>query len=104
MPKRGKIIRFPGLPPAPPGALVRAPRDGEPGLVEVHRCARAEALVVKSLFESEGIPVLMRSRLAYSVHPFNVGDQGEVHILVPESEAPHSRLLLARIASGPSFP
>lgn len=96
MPRRGKIIRFPGAPPIPP--------SGERDLVEVYRCDRAEALVVKALFESEGIPVLLRSRLAYSVHPFNVGGQGEVHILVPESEVPRSRLLLARIASGPSFP
>ncbi len=76
----------------------------ERALVEVHRCDRAEALVVKSLLESEGIPALLRSRIAHSVHPFTVGAQGEVVILVPESEAQRSRILLARIAPGPSFP
>lgn len=95
MPKRGKVIRFPKTPPEP--------RD-EPGLVEVHRCDRSEAVVVKGLFESEGIPALLRSRLAHSVHPFTVGAQGEVVILVPASLAQRSRLLLARTAPGSSFP
>jgi hypothetical protein len=86
MPRRGKVIRFP----------LRVLHDDEPGLVAVHRCAQAEALVVKGLLESEGIPTLLRSRLAHSVHPFNVGAQGEVVILVPEAEADRSRRLLAR--------
>jgi hypothetical protein len=92
--RRGKVIPFP----------FRRLRDDEPGLVEVHRCLQAEALVVRSLFESEGIPAVLRSRLAHSVHPFNVGAQGEVVILVPEAEADRSRRLLARSASGPSGP
>src|SRR2546423_14781383 len=67
MPRRGKVIRFPTAPPEP--------RD-EPGLVEVHRCDRSEAVVVQGLFESEGIPALLRSRLAPSGHPFTVGGPG----------------------------
>ncbi len=97
MGRRGKILRFPG-PAGPPARPVRRLHDDEPGLVEVYRCDRAEALVVKALFESEGIPTLLRSRLAYSVHPFSVGGQGEVVVLVPEPEAPRSRRLLARMA------
>lgn len=89
MAKRGKIIKFPG---------VGARREPEPradhGLVEVHRCDQAEAAVVRGLFESEGIPTLLRSRLAHSVHPFSIGAQGEVVILVPESEVLRSRRLL----------
>ncbi len=92
MPRRGKVIRFPTAPPEP--------RD-EPGLVEVHRCDRSEAVVVQGLFESEGIPALLRSRLAHSVHPFTVGAQGEVVILVPAGVARRSRRLLARVAPGP---
>ena len=73
--------------------------------MEVRRCRdQSEALVVKSLFESEGIPCLLRTLLAHSVHPFSVGDQGEVIVLVPAADAPHARILLARIAPGPSFP
>jgi hypothetical protein len=56
-------------------------------------------MVVKSLFESEGIPTLLRSRVAHSVHPFTVGSQGEVAILVPEKEVTRTRALLVRRAS-----
>jgi hypothetical protein len=103
MAARGKILRFPGVPPEPPAA---APDDGgdERGFVEVHRCDQAEALVVRSLFESEGIPTVLRSRLAHSVHPFTVGAQGEVVVLVPEGDVDRAVLLLARIAPGPSAP
>jgi len=65
-------------------------------VVEVHRCDHREALVVKSLFESEGIPVVVRSRIAHSVHPFTVGAQGEVVLMVPRADADRSRRLLAR--------
>jgi hypothetical protein len=88
MTKRGKVIPFPGSRPARPEP------DVERELAEVHRCDHAEALVVRSLFESEGIPTLLRSRLLASVHPFNVGDQGEVVVLVPTREVAHCRVLL----------
>lgn len=114
MARRGKIIRFPKVPPEPEGRGGRQSRAAEGpggrwvderGFVELHRCRdQAEALVLKGLLESEEIPCLLRSRLVHSVHPFTVGDQGEVIILVPEAEAPRARLLLARIAPGPSFP
>lgn len=58
--------------------------------------------MVKSLLESEGVPTLLRSRVAHSVHPFTVGSQGEVVILVPESEAKHSRALLVRLVRSKS--
>lgn len=59
--------------------------------------------MAKGFLESEGIPALLRSRLAHSVHPFTIGAQGEVVILVPESLAQRSRLLLDRISPGPNF-
>jgi len=82
----GQLIPFP-----------KRPADGHDrsALVEVHRCDQGEALVVKGLFESEGIPVLVRSRIAHSVHPFTVGAQGEVILLVPRADADRSRRLLA---------
>lgn len=88
--KRGKVIRFPGAPPPP---------DDARGLVEVYRCDQAEAVVVRSLLESEGIPSVIHSRLAHSVHPFTVGSQGEVIVLVPSADGPRSRRLLLRVAS-----
>ena len=93
--RRGKVIRFPAAPPGP--------RD-EGDLVEVHRCDRAEALVVRALLESEGIPTLLRAHVAHSVHPFTVGDQGEVVILVPAQAAEQSRSLLAYLAPDPPSP
>ena len=85
--RRGRVIPFPGQPPAPPVD------DGT--LVELHRCDQSEALVVKSLFESHGIPIVLRSRIAQSVHPFSVGDQGTIVILVPNADAGRARDVLA---------
>jgi hypothetical protein len=92
MRRRGRVIPFP-----------KTPRGGsaDDGLVEVYRCDRPEAMVVKGLFETEGIPTLLRSRIAHSVHPFTVGAQGEVVILVPRAEAARAALLLTRIAPDP---
>ena len=85
--RRGKVIRFPTRPST-------RPRE-ESALVEVHRADQAEAVVVRGLLESEGIPTFCRSRLAHSVHPFTIGGQGELVILVPESEAARARELVA---------
>jgi hypothetical protein len=68
----------------------------------VHRCDQAEALVIKGLLESEGIPTLLKSRIAQSVHPFSVGDQGEIIVMVPAADAPRGRRILARMSPGPS--
>ena len=101
MRRKAKIIRFPGSPP-PPTDGASAEAGDERGLVAVYRCDQPEAMVVKSLFESEGIPTLLRSRIAHSVHPFTVGAQGEVVILVPKKEVKRTRALLVRLApSGP---
>ena len=88
MPRPAKVIRFPRR----PGAETREHR-----FLEVRRCDQAEAVVVRSLFESEGIPTLLQSRLAHSIYPFSVGDQGTVVILVPAGEAARSRRLLMRL-------
>jgi putative signal transducing protein len=89
MTRRARIIPFPKLPPVPP--------EPDPGFVEARRCRdQAEALVVKSVLESEGIAVVLRSNLAQSVHPFSVGNQGEIIVLVPERDGPRARSLLIR--------
>jgi len=91
----GRVIPFPR--PAP------EPDDDE--LEEVTRAGdQAEALVVRSLLEAYGIRVVSRTHVAQSVHPFTVGGQGEVRILVPRADAVECRRLLARLAAGPSFP
>jgi len=94
MGRRARVIPFPKSPP-PMGKPDPAP--GPAPFVEVRRCRdQAEALVVRSVLESEGIPVILRSHLAQSVHPFSVGDQGEIVILAPEPEAPRARVILIR--------
>jgi hypothetical protein len=70
-------------------------------LSAVHRCSASEALVIKGLLESHGIPAILRARLAHSVHPFTVGAQGEVVILVPTDDLTHATLLVARIVPEP---
>lgn len=97
MRRRAKIIPFPTRPAGPPRPGIRRLRGDEPGLQEVHRGPQAEALVVKGLLESAGIPTMLRSRVPHSIYPFNVGNLGEVIVLVPDTEAAQSRLLLARI-------
>ena len=86
------MIRFPKAPPP------RAPEAPDGGLVEIWRCrGQAEALVVRSVLDSEGIPSALRSNLAPSVHPFSVGDQAAAVVLVPAPEAEHARrILIAR--------
>ena len=69
----------------------------EDSLVEIRRCDENEAMVVKSLFDSEGIPTVLRSRIAHSVHPFTVGAQGEVVILVAKSHVSRATFLLTRV-------
>jgi len=93
MPTRRKLLPSPKL-------AAEAPI--ERGLREVCRCDRTEALVLRGLFESEGIPTLLRSRVAHSVYPFSVGGQGEVIVLVPASQAALSRRLLFRLAPTPA--
>jgi len=67
------------------------------GLVEVLRCRdQGEALVVRGLLDSAGITAVLRGRLVHSVHPFSVGDQGEVSVLVPKPDAAAARRLLSR--------
>jgi hypothetical protein len=95
MRRRGRIIPLPGR-----RWPSRTP-DDEHGLIEVHRCEQAEALVMKSLFESEGIPTVLRSNLIASLHPFSVGDQGQVAVLVPASQLARCRPLMIRVARRP---
>ena len=86
MTRRGKIIQFPKPRPAPELTSV---------LVEVRRCRdQSEALVVRALLDGHGIPAVMRGQLVQSVHPFSVGDAGEVTLLVPAADADRARQIL----------
>jgi Putative prokaryotic signal transducing protein len=96
MTRRGKIIPFPKRQSAPAPALVPASELPASGLVEIRRCRdQSEALVVRALLDGHGIPAVMRGQLVQSVHPFSVGDAGEVTLLVHAVDADRARLLLA---------
>jgi len=64
-------------------------------LVEVYTAAsEAEAQVIKGLLESYGIPCLLKSYAAPSVHMFTVDGMGEVKIMTRESMAEEAKRLV----------
>jgi hypothetical protein len=96
MTRRGKVIPFPKRQPGSEPALAPASELPASGLVEIRRCRdQSEALVVRALLDGHGILAVMRGRLVHSVHPFSVGDAGEVTLLVHAVDADRARLLLA---------
>jgi hypothetical protein len=57
-------------------------------LMDVYRASgELEAQVIKGLLESNGIPCILRSDAAFSVHAFTVDGMGEVIVSVLESMA-----------------
>ena len=64
-------------------------------MVEVYRTAgEVEAQVIKGLLENYGIPCLLKSNAAPSVHVFIIDGMGEVRIMVWESMAGRARELI----------
>ena len=64
-------------------------------LVEVYRAAgEIEAQVIKGLLESYGIPCLLKSNAAPSVHVLTVDGMGEIKVMVWKSMAAEARELL----------
>ncbi|HET6366192.1 MAG TPA: DUF2007 domain-containing protein [Pseudomonadales bacterium] len=91
MPRRAKVIRLPTR--KPPVAADPGERD----LVVIQRCRdQGEALVVRGLLDSLGITSVLRGNLVASLHPFSVGAQGEIAVLVHEFDVPRARAALTR--------
>jgi hypothetical protein len=64
-------------------------------MVEVYRAAgELEAELIKGLLESNGIPCLLKSNAAHSVHMFVVDGLGEVKVMVWERMAEEARQLI----------
>ena len=64
-------------------------------MVEVYSATgEIEAQVIKSLLESYGIPCLLKSSAAHSVHMFVIDGMGEVKVMVGESVAEKARGLI----------
>ncbi len=66
-------------------------------LVEVYKATgEAQALIIKGLLESNGIPCLLKSQAAPSVHAFAVDGMGEVSVMVRQSMAEKANRLIKR--------
>ncbi len=64
-------------------------------LVDVYRASgETEAHVIKGLLESNGIPCILRSDAAFSVHAFTVDGMGEVVVSVLEAMAEEAREII----------
>jgi hypothetical protein len=64
-------------------------------LVEVYRAyGEAEALIIKSLLETNGIPSILKSHAAPSVHVFTVDGMGEYKVMVSEARAEEAKRLI----------
>jgi hypothetical protein len=63
--------------------------------VQVYKAnGEAEAQIIKGKLESNGIPVLLKSLAAPSVHAFVVDGLGEYRVMVPASLAEDAKNLL----------
>jgi len=64
-------------------------------LIEVYRATgELEAQVIKGLLESYGIPCLLQSHAACSVHTFAVDGMGEVRVMVLKEVAEEAKRLI----------
>ena len=64
-------------------------------MVEVYRAVgEVEARVIQGLLESYGIPCLLKSDAASSVHAFTVDGMGEVKVMVWERVADKAKILI----------
>lgn len=64
-------------------------------LVDVYSaCGEAEAYIIKGKLEANGIPCILKSNAARSVHMFTVDGMGEIRIAVKESMADAARRLI----------
>jgi len=80
--------------------LSKADKGKAMKLVEVYRAmGEAEALIIKSLLESNGIPCLLKSHAAPSVHVFAVDGMGEFKVMVGASRAEEAKRLIGERGS-----
>ena len=64
-------------------------------LIAVYKASgEAQAMIIKGLLESHGIPCFIRSSVAPSVHAFTVDGVGEYTIQVAESDIEEARHLI----------
>ena len=67
-------------------------------MVEVYRASgEIEAQIIKGVLENYGIPCLLKSNAAPSVHMFVVDGMGEVKVMVWESMVEKARELIQAV-------
>jgi len=67
-------------------------------LKEVHKVwGPAEAEVIKSYLESNGISCIFRGKVTQSVHPFSADGLGEIKILVSKKDYTLAKKLLESV-------
>ncbi len=70
-------------------------KNKSPEMVVVYRAAgETEAHIIQGMLECQGIPSLLRSDAAPSVHVFLVDGMGEVRVMVPAAAADRARVLI----------
>ena len=69
-------------------------------LVEVYLASgEIEAKLIKGLLEDNGIPCILKSHAAPSVHMFAIDGMAEVKVMVPASAAEEAKKLVVRDAN-----
>jgi hypothetical protein len=67
-------------------------------MIEVYKAkGELEAQVIKSLLDSYGIPCLLQSHAAGSVHTFAINGLGEVRVMVLESQAEEAKRIIESV-------
>jgi hypothetical protein len=75
--------------------LNKPDKDKSKEMIEVYRAVgESEAQLIRGLLESYGIPSLLKSNAAPSVHMFVVDGMGEVRVMVWEEAAEKARELI----------
>ncbi len=65
----------------------KMPEDPDAEFEEAYKAwGSAEAEVIKSFLQSQGIPCLLKGLVVQSVHPFTMDGLGEIKILVPKKD------------------
>lgn len=72
-------------------------KDHDVKLKEAHKVwGPAEAEVIKSFLESNGIPCILKGLVVQSVHPFSADGLGEIKIFVSEKDYRLAKKLLKK--------
>ncbi len=74
-------------------------KDPDQKLKEVHKVwGLAEAEVIKSFLESQGIPCYFQSKILHTVYPFTADGLGEIKIFVLEKDYEAAKEVLSDFA------